>query len=219
MFIDKQYDSIAKDYIKAQSVFYSKNPDESRIFIESRLGDLKGKTLLDLGCGAGEDIVKYSDLGAASVYGVDASTAMIDAAKKIVKHPDLLAVKGIEHTGLPDEAFDVVVTRFSLHYLKKLDLAFSEIHRMLKQGGTLIVVVHHPLKDYLNQKQQIYGKQEIITTMLFDNAVPITYPTHTFGDYFSPTFTSLFQLASFYESEVQAGKQAPNTLGFVAIKR
>lgn len=53
-------------------------------FIKESLGDIKGKTLLDVGCGLGEASVFFALLGA-DVTSVDLSQGMLDAATKLAK--------------------------------------------------------------------------------------------------------------------------------------
>lgn len=48
----------------------------------SLLPDLKGKQILDLGCGYGENCMEFVKMGASKVVGVDISKKMLEVAKK-----------------------------------------------------------------------------------------------------------------------------------------
>ena len=119
---------------------------------------------------------------------------MINEAKKNVSKPNNLFVGNIEKTIFKDKFFDIVIGRFSFHYLKNYDKAYHELSRILKKDGLLILVVHHPFRDLFCQKNKIYGKQETIKIELYNNKVPIYFPTHTLKDYFSKIFFDHFYL-------------------------
>ena len=219
MDIKKQYDAFAHDYIEGQKAFFSNKIDEARAFIAKQLGDLNGKTVLDLGCGGGADVVAYEELGAVSVYGIDSSEAMVEEAKKIVRKPELLGVGDIENLSFDEGAFDVVAARFSMHYLENFDCAYSEIARVLKPDGKFVIVVPHPLRDFTQKQEKVYGKRELITVGMYDNKVSLTYPSHTLSDYLSEMFLERFNLVALFENNLDNGKETPNTLGISAVRR
>ena len=53
------------------------------------IGDVKDKTILDLGCGAGGSAKKLIKLGAKKVLGIDISTKMIEVAQKENDSPNI----------------------------------------------------------------------------------------------------------------------------------
>src|ERR1019366_8907883 len=74
------------------------------------LGDVRGKTVLDLGCGTGENIVPLLERGA-RVIGIDISPDLIAIAQKRSSDANLEAsvmVGSAYETGLPDESVDVI---------------------------------------------------------------------------------------------------------------
>lgn len=223
MDLKKQYDKIGDNYISNQKSFFSKEEDGATLFIKKCLFNLKEKIVLDLGCGGGKDIKIFESLGAKSVYGVDSSKFMIDSAKKVVSKPANLFLGDFEKTPFEDKFFDVIIGRYSFHYLEKFDRAYKEISRVLKDQGVLILVVDHPLRSLIAQKKKIYGKQEIINTQLFDNKVSLLFPSHTFQDYLSKIFFNYFYLDYFeegYTAETEPGEyHTPNFIGIKAIKR
>ena len=110
------------------------------------LGDLSGKTVLDYGCGPGEDTVILASKGA-SVVGIDISPDLIEVARKRAAINNLqidFRVASAYQTGLPDNSVDVVFAHANLHHLD-LDLARREVLRVLKPDGTL--VVQEPVRD------------------------------------------------------------------------
>ena len=223
MDINSQYNKIGKDYVSGQKKFFSKREDEAIRFIKKSLPNLKNKKVLDIGCGNGKDILLLESLNASEVCGIDTSEFMIKEAKKIVSKPNNLFVGNIEETSFEENFFDVAIGRFSFHYLKNFDKAYQELSRILKRNGLLILVVHHPFRDLSCQKNKIYGEQEIIKIELYNNKVPIHFPTHTLKDYFSKRFFDCFCLVGFEEEqspeEYTDEFKTPGFMGIKAMKK
>jgi ubiquinone/menaquinone biosynthesis C-methylase UbiE len=224
MNIKTQYDVIGKDYYKIQETFFSKIRDSSIDVIKSFLPNLSGKRVLDLGCGYGRAIKLYESMGAKDVFGVDTSRSLIEECKKYVTKPQNLFVRDMEKLSFKNNYFDVVVGRFSLHYLKNFKSAYKEISRVLKKNGQLVLIVHHPIYDLLRKGNKIYNKQELIVGKLFDNKVQIVFPSHTLTDYFSKDLFEYFYLCGFVEEKCleeynHNGYITPTFMGFKAIKK
>jgi SAM-dependent methyltransferase len=104
------------------------------------LGDIQGKTVLDLGCGSGENIVPLAKRGA-NVIGIDISSELIQLAGQRLSGYGLAATlrEGSAYaTGLPDQSVDVVFSMALLHHLD-LPTARNEIYRILRPGGLFIL--------------------------------------------------------------------------------
>lgn len=104
------------------------------------LGDVRGKTVLDLGCGSGENLVPLVKRGA-HVIGIDISPDLIQLARRRLSSYGLAAEvrEGSAYaTELPDASVDVVFCMALLHHLD-LPRARQEIHRILRPGGLFIL--------------------------------------------------------------------------------
>lgn len=105
------------------------------------LGDATGKTVLDYGCGSGDNTVLVADHGA-RVIGVDISPELIELAEKRLEAHNLrdaaeFRVGSAHELPLEDESVDVVFGMAILHHLD-LKLASKEVFRVLKKGGRAI---------------------------------------------------------------------------------
>ena len=104
------------------------------------LGDVSRKTVLDYGCGAGENSVLIASHGG-DVIGVDISPDLLDLAEKRMElhgQKDYEFKVGSAHDlPLADESVDVVYGMAILHHLD-LSLASNEVFRVLKKGGRAI---------------------------------------------------------------------------------
>jgi len=97
-------------------------------------------------CGAGEAF-QLLNAPAGLGVGVDVSPAMLEAARKNIPAETCLFVNG-DATKLPlkDGQFDMVVMLGGIHHVNDRRRLFSEIHRILKPGGSF--VFREPLDDF-----------------------------------------------------------------------
>lgn len=107
------------------------------------LGVISGNTVLDLGCGTGENLIPLIRRGA-SVIGMDLSPDLLDIARRrlseqgFVGNAVTLEVGSAYETGLPSQSVDVVFSMVLLHHLD-LEAVSREIYRVLKPGGRCIL--------------------------------------------------------------------------------
>lgn len=107
---------------------------------------LQGKQVLDLGCGYGWHCKFAAEQGAARVLGLDLSRKMIETAKERNAANQIeYRICGIEEYEYPNNAWDCVVSNLALHYIKNIELIFQKVHKTLKQGGTFLFNIEHPV--------------------------------------------------------------------------
>ncbi|GAA0533896.1 ubiquinone/menaquinone biosynthesis C-methylase UbiE [Rhizomicrobium palustre] len=106
--------------------------------------------VLDVACGPGIvacALARY----AAKVTGVDLTAAMLEEAKLRQEREGLtnLTWMQADATELPfgDECFDVVVTRYSFHHMRQPEKALSEMRRVCRAGGRVVVVDATPTTE------------------------------------------------------------------------
>ncbi len=110
-------------------------------YILGVIGELEGKRILDLGCGAGEAAVYFAGKGA-EASGIDISGEMIRVAQRLAeKHAVKVDLQqmGAEALRFEDGSFDIVYGYGALHHID-LPLSAGEIHRVLKKGGLAVFV-------------------------------------------------------------------------------
>jgi SAM-dependent methyltransferase len=112
-----------------------------RRLILTLLGDVRGRNVLDVGCGDGDFAVELWRRGA-SVTGIDASPEMVEAARARAKREDadILFLVG-EAASIPFDPgrFDVVVAVTILCFVANAAPVFQEIARVLCPGGVLVI--------------------------------------------------------------------------------
>jgi len=105
------------------------------------LGDVRGKTVLEYGCGDGLDTLFLARRGA-RVKALDISPDLIDVARRRLAANriagDVEFIVGSAHdVPLPDDSVDVVFGMAILHHLD-LGLSAREVRRVLRKGGRAI---------------------------------------------------------------------------------
>ncbi|MEI3607057.1 class I SAM-dependent methyltransferase [Pseudogracilibacillus sp. SE30717A] len=114
--------------------------------IKSIVPNMKGKSVLDLGCGDGHFSKYCIENGAKKVIGIDISTNMIERAKKINgdKHIEYICVP-MEDLKLTNQQFDLVISSLSIHYVEDYSALIRNINRLLKSNGEFIFSTEHPI--------------------------------------------------------------------------
>jgi ubiquinone/menaquinone biosynthesis C-methylase UbiE len=218
--IDEQYDEDGVG-LRYLAVLREKAGGEFRHpsaqFIRRQLRPEDGMSLLDVGCGGGEDLEHYRDLGFGGARGLECSHVMAGAARRRLGDRAIM-LGSWSRIPLPDSSLDYLVGRSSLHYEEDLDTAYREAGRVLRPGGMLVVIVAHPAKA-ANRRIVARGGREYVQDTLWGQ-VPITYPRHTLEEYLSTVFADLFDLVerADIETERTTGRE-PDQLGIAARRR
>jgi ubiquinone/menaquinone biosynthesis C-methylase UbiE len=105
----------------------------------------RGKAVLDVGCGAGVEVVRFARAGAHTA-GIDISAQAVRLTSQNLAHQRLnasLAVADGEHLPFPDNSFDFIFAHGVVQYVADDRAVVSECRRVLKPGGTLVVQVYN----------------------------------------------------------------------------
>jgi ubiquinone/menaquinone biosynthesis C-methylase UbiE len=129
-----------------------------------------GDAVLDVGCGPGVALRNYASSRRISAFGIDYSENMIETAQRRLKEaaPDLeIEFRTASVVELPyeDASFDVVTSHRCLMALLEWNRqqdALKEIHRVLKPGGTLVLMEGtFEGVERLNEYRRRFGLDEI----------------------------------------------------------
>jgi 2-polyprenyl-3-methyl-5-hydroxy-6-metoxy-1,4-benzoquinol methylase len=109
-------------------------------WIFSQLGDIKGKKVLDLGCGLGEGSVFFAIHGA-EVTASDLSPEMCNITKEVAAlngvKVSTLVVSATDLSSIPNDTYDIVYGANMLHHVD-IKQCMTEVHRVLKPGGKAV---------------------------------------------------------------------------------
>jgi SAM-dependent methyltransferase len=110
------------------------------------LPDMRGKRLLDLGCGFGWVARWAMTQGAVSVLGVDLSENMLARARAETADFHVHYLKAdLESFELPQDTFDVAFSSLALHYVEDLPRLVGQVFRSLASPGHFVFSIEHPI--------------------------------------------------------------------------
>ena len=114
--------------------------------LRALLPDMRGRKVLDLGCGYGWFCRWARENGAADILGIDVSEKMLARAAATTQDQAIRYQRAdMEQLELPSAAFDLVYSSLALHYVKDLDRLMAQVHRSLVPGGSLVFSAEHPI--------------------------------------------------------------------------
>jgi 2-polyprenyl-3-methyl-5-hydroxy-6-metoxy-1,4-benzoquinol methylase len=135
-FHDEWAESIEPSQVLVRETFEACTSPESQ-WLLSQMGDIRGKTLLDLGTGAGESAV-YFALQGARVMATDLSPRMLDVVKEVAKHHNTTLETKVasaeDLSAFEDNSYDYVFGANVLHHVD-MEQCLDEVKRVLKPGG------------------------------------------------------------------------------------
>jgi SAM-dependent methyltransferase len=112
--------------------------------------DVRGKRVLDFGCGYGGRTVRCSELGAASVTGLEVVPEMVEEGREFAKlkgcNVEFYLARG-ESMPFAGESFDIIFSYEAFEHVELLDRCLRECWRVLAPGGSLYAVFppyYHP---------------------------------------------------------------------------
>lgn len=121
--------------------------------------DLKGKRVLDLGCGYGWHCNYAVKQGAISVLGIDLSKKMLEKANQINSDERITyQLCGIEEYEYPKDTFDTVISSLALHYVEDFEEVCRKVFSTLKKGGDFIFSIEHPIFTAYGSQDWLYDE-------------------------------------------------------------
>lgn len=157
----------------------------------------QGVHIADVGCGTGLLIKDLSVLGYKNIVGFDNSPIAVEFCKK--RDISGIFLSGVERISATSASFDVVLLLDVLEHVRDEDLAISEIRRILKPDGILIVTVPAfkflwGINDILSQHHRRYTLTALRKLFLRNDEFVALHATYFNAFLFLPTV--LFRLAA-----------------------
>lgn len=160
--METMFDSISGKY-DFLNHFLSLNIDKKwRRKAIAELKDIQPKKILDMATGTADLAIEANSLNPDEIIGIDLSEKMLNVGRQ------KLAKKGLNHINLekgdseniayPDNQFDAATVGFGVRNFENLGKGLSEIHRVLRPGGKLVVLeFSKPDKFPVKQFYKIYS--------------------------------------------------------------
>ena len=146
-----------KELAQYYDLFYSKkNYDEETIFIDRILKENNCNTILDVGCGTGNHILRLEKLGY-ECTGIDLNYEMLDIAKNKVKAP-------LYNSNMVDFnlnlQFDGIICMFAafnhIIQIEEARVTLENFYNHLNNNGVILIDLHQPIKS--GEKEDDFGQ-------------------------------------------------------------
>lgn len=181
------------------------------MFLLMEQTQMMGKSVLDVGCGYGFYSFISEKMGAINIEGIDFSPEMIKLALeyKAKKGSEVnFSVARIEELPFAKNSFDVITSGMAID-VENLSQAFSELCRVLKNKGSVIFSIPHPVSTHgrFNESgnfelEEYFSSRSYISMWYTENGNPVTFrrPNKTIEDYIEALYKNNFVLLRLFES-------------------
>ncbi|MDQ1436426.1 MAG: hypothetical protein QOK43_55 [Acidimicrobiaceae bacterium] len=180
------------------------------------LGDLKGKRVLELGCGGAQCSIAFAKQGATAI-GIDFSAEMLAFGKRLCEREEVKVE--LRHGDVADLAFlradsiDMVFSAYAFGYVEDLNRVFRQVHRVLKVGAPLVFSLPHPAYDMLDDdspqplmvRRSYFDRSPIDYTF---NGIAFTDYHHTISDLFTSLSRASYRVDTILEPEPVPGPRS-----------
>jgi demethylmenaquinone methyltransferase/2-methoxy-6-polyprenyl-1,4-benzoquinol methylase len=143
--VAQMFDNIAKRYDLLNSILSLGIHKGWRKKCVKLLKAKHPKKILDVATGTGDFAIECAKLNPESIIGIDISDGMMKYGREKLKQLKLDTVISLkngnaETVAFPDNSFDAIVVGFGVRNFQNLNTGLSNLYRMLKPGGQLIVL-------------------------------------------------------------------------------
>jgi ubiquinone/menaquinone biosynthesis C-methylase UbiE len=146
-----QYDQIAHLYDAQPYRHKEVDPHVLAFLREHPAVDRACLTILDLGCGTGNQLVaNRAVLPQARLVGLDLSCGMLTQAQR--KSQDILWVQAdCCHPPFPAGSFDIITNQYALHHVRDKDAMLRAVWHLLRAGGRVVLtnIAPHEMDSWI----------------------------------------------------------------------
>jgi ubiquinone/menaquinone biosynthesis C-methylase UbiE len=125
------------------------------------MGNVRGRRILDAGCGTGKYALDLSQAGA-RVTGIDNNTSALGRAREFAGENAEFYNADVRTSlsFLGYHSFDAVLCSLVLHYIEDWTKPLAEFRELLVPNGRFVISVHHPFSDYFDAGSKDYYQRE-----------------------------------------------------------
>jgi demethylmenaquinone methyltransferase/2-methoxy-6-polyprenyl-1,4-benzoquinol methylase len=143
--VAQMFDNISENYDGLNRVISFGIDVKWRKKVVSIIGKNNPKQILDIATGTGDLAIMMAGLNPDKVIGLDISAGMLEVGKQKVAKVNLsdkieMIVGDSENMPFKDNTFDAITVSFGVRNFANLDKGLTEIKRVLKPGGTFVVL-------------------------------------------------------------------------------
>ena len=161
-------------------------------------GNVRGKRVLDAGCGPGRHSKKLIAKGA-RLTGIDISSEMINIAREHCQNKGEFITADLALTKFAPGSFDLIIASLSLMYLKDIKPVFRNFSRWLRPRGRLIFSIYHPVRFLHKIPDFDFSKSRKVWIHLDGCDVTVFNYYHPMEKYFGALTSNGFEIRKFVE--------------------
>jgi ubiquinone/menaquinone biosynthesis C-methylase UbiE len=142
--------------------------DLDRLVTRETLGNLRYKSVLEIGCGTGKNTALLAQIGEL-VLALDFSAGMIEKAREKLPLDNVsFGVADITHTWpCQSQSVDLISCNLVLEHVRDLSFIFAEASRVLVGPGQFFVSELHPFRQYQGTQANFRRNQETTQIQAF----------------------------------------------------
>ena len=162
--VEKMFNNISKEYDILNRVISFGIDVSWRKKIVKILKSKNPSTILDVATGTGDLAIAMVKTNAQKIIGLDISKGMLDVGIEKIKDRNLnntieMVIGDSENLKYENDFFDAVTVSFGVRNFESLDSGLSEIFRVLKPNGSLVILeTSNPTKFPFKQFYRFYSK-------------------------------------------------------------
>lgn len=162
--VEKMFNNISKEYDILNRVISFGIDVSWRKKIVKILKSKNPSTILDVATGTGDLAIAMVKTNAQKIIGLDISKGMLDVGIEKIKNRNLnntieMVIGDSENLKYENDFFDAVTVSFGVRNFESLDSGLSEIFRVLKPNGSLVILeTSNPTKFPFKQFYRFYSK-------------------------------------------------------------
>lgn len=143
--VAKMFDNISENYDGLNRVISFGIDVKWRKKVIAIVGENNPKQLLDIATGTGDLAIMMAALNPDKITGLDISAGMLEVGKQKIAKANLsdkidMLVGDSENMPFNDNTFDAITVSFGVRNFANLDKGLTEINRVLKPGGKLVIL-------------------------------------------------------------------------------
>jgi len=143
--VTKMFDTISGDYDGLNRVISFGIDIKWRKKVVKIIAASHPDSILDIATGTGDLAINLAETGASRIVGLDISSGMLEIGKQKINKKGLdakieMILGDSEKMPFEDNAFDAITVAFGVRNFETLENGLKEIYRVLKPGGTFVIL-------------------------------------------------------------------------------
>ena len=219
--VTQMFDTISKDYDGLNRVISFGIDIKWRKKVVEIIGKTNPKSILDIATGTGDLAINLAKTKADKIIGLDISEGMLNVGRKKIENLQLsntieMVLGDSEKIPFEDNSFDAITVAFGVRNFENLEKGLSEIYRVLKTGGTFVVLeTSVPTKTPYKQGYHFYSTKilPLIGKIFSKDKLAYKYLSDSAASFpYGEAFNNILQKIGFIAIE-----NKPQTFGVASI--